>query len=60
MDGSLKMIGVPYNNSSQEIGVARRQNEDQGKELESEEVHEGDGYNKRHQWRLAEGLIAHR
>jgi hypothetical protein len=55
MDGSLKMIGVPYNNSSQEIEVARRQNEDQGKELEREEVHEGDGHNKGHQERLAFG-----
>jgi len=59
VDGSLKMIDCPYNNSSQEIGGTRRRDEDQVKHLEREEVREGDGYDKGHQWRLAFGKTAH-
>jgi hypothetical protein len=53
------MIDCPYNNSSQEIGGTRRRDEDQVKNLEREEVREGDGYDKGHQWRLAFGKTAH-
>ena len=40
--------------------MARRENEDQVKHLEREEVREGDGHDKKHQLHLVFGKVAHR